>query len=151
MNEQNIKIHQTIDDKQITKPNNKHKKLNKNNSISTYKLEDEILNYPNKDYYKHIFTLRIKQPKRKSISIDASEKEIKLQQYNMTLMREFIELIQTEKAKEEYRIELYNKAKNEEKRKLGKQIIEAREQSIALIMKKKEENIAKLKKFEQSL
>jgi hypothetical protein len=66
-------------------------------------------------------------------------------------MKAFIELIQTEKIKEENRIELYNKAKNEEKRKLGKQIIEAREQSIALIMKKKEENNAKLKKFEQSL
>ena len=148
MNEENIK---TIDNTQNAKSNTKHKKLNKNNSISIYKIEDEIGNFPNKDFHKHIFTLKIKEPTRKSISIGASEKEIKLQQYNMSLMKAFIELIQTEKIKEEYRIELYNKAKNEEKRKLGKQIIEAREQSIALIMKKKEENNAKLKKFEQSL
>ena len=83
--------------------------------------------------------------------MNAKERELKLKEYNNELINDYLHFIQGEKEKEKQRISIYNSANEEDKKELEIQLTEEREKSIALIMKKKEENAEKLKAYEKSL
>ena len=143
-----------------TNGNNKGDKTNqvngkeKNNSKeqnNNYKLEDEVVDYQNREYHKAEQITEPTKPKKKVKSVTKDDKEIKLKQYHINLMGEYIDLLRLERAKEEYRLDKYIKAKRGEKKKMARQMTEARKESTAIILKKQEDNSKKLKKFEQLL
>ena len=83
--------------------------------------------------------------------MNAKERELKLKEYINELINDYLHFIQGEKEKEKQRISIYNSANEEDKKELEIQLTEEREKSIALIMKKKEENAEKLKAYKKSL
>ena len=137
-------------DNKTNRVNGKEKNNSKEQN-NNYKLEDEVVDYQNREYHKAEQIAEPTKPKKKVKSVNKDDKEIKIKQYHINLMGEYIDLLRLERAKEEYRLDKYIKAKRGEKKKMARQMTEARKESIAVILKKQEENSKKLKKFEQLL